>query len=242
MDHRAFWLPKRGNRPDECEDAWSANSMRGRFAVADGAAESAFARSWAQCLVDRFKDASGTGESWVDALPAIQSQWAAAFHGQQLPWYAEAKLQQGAFATFLGLIVGAEGSTARWWEAIAVGDSCLFQTRGAKLMAAFPLTAAEQFSNSPHLLGSRTPVTEIRTRRLRTTRGVGQANDRFWLMTDALAQWWLAEHQAARRPWESLEPLLLPADAEEDFAAWIEDLRDRQQIRNDDVTLLAIWL
>jgi hypothetical protein len=159
MEFREFWLPKRGNRRDEWEDAWSANTLRGRFAVADGAADSAYAGSWARCVVEHFvKQGTGPAESWVDVVPAVQAEWMAQFQDRQLPWYAEAKLQHGAFATFLGLAVDRDDSGATTWEAIAIGDSCLFQTCG-----------------------------------------------------------------------------------EEGFEAWIEGMRDRQQIRNDDVTLVAVW-
>jgi hypothetical protein len=242
MECRAFWRAKWGNRRDECEDACSANSLFGRFAVADGASESAYAGSWATWLVEHFvKESTGPVESWLETLPGIQAGWMAGFEGRELPWYSEAKLQHGAFATFLGLIVTDDVSDAATWEAIAIGDSCLFHTRGEQLLSVFPVTQADQFTNSPRLLGSRTAVSEIRANRLRSARGELQRDDRLWLMTDALAHWCLTEHQAARNPWQPLDALREAEFAEEDFANWIDQLRDNRQIHNDDVTLLAVW-
>ncbi|MFV1968041.1 MAG: hypothetical protein ACC628_21660, partial [Pirellulaceae bacterium] len=54
MDFQAFWLTKRGNCPDEWEDAFQADASAGRFALADGATDSVYAQSWGQCLVDHF--------------------------------------------------------------------------------------------------------------------------------------------------------------------------------------------
>ena len=55
---KRFQTSKAGNRPDECEDAsrviYSVHGDEARIALCDGASESAFARSWAQILVDAF--------------------------------------------------------------------------------------------------------------------------------------------------------------------------------------------
>ena len=241
MEYRALWRSKKDQLPEECDDAWAANSMRGRFAVADGATGSAYAGSWAKHLVQHFKEHAEAVEDWLDLLPDLQAGWMSRFEGRELPWYSEHKLQLGAFATFLGLVFQDVSSRTLRWEAIAVGDSCLFHTRGKELLAVFPVNDAQQFNNSPHLLGSRSAVSEIRAHRLSKAQGELKADDRLWLMTDALAQWCLAEHAASRDPWEPLESLREAEFAEDDFAVWIDELRDNQQIHDDDVTLMAIW-
>ena len=60
-------------------------------------------------------------------------------------------------------------------------------------------------------------------------------------MTDALAQWFLQQAETAQRPWELLDALRDAADGGATFSAWIAALRDARQIRNDDVTLMAVW-
>jgi hypothetical protein len=124
--------------------------------------------------------------------------------------------------------------TKKCWQALAVGDSCLFQVRANKLRRAFPLERAGDFSNAPWLLGSRGSTEAIKEKEVR---GGGDwiIGDRFWLMTDALAQWFLEQVEAGRQPWEALEPLLTDPRPQERFAAWIEELRDSHALRNDDV-------
>jgi hypothetical protein len=59
-------------------------------------------------------------------------------------------------------------------------------------------------------------------------------------MTDALAQWFLAQVEQGGKPWLELESLLHDNGNPQTFTAWIEGLRVARQLRNDDVTLLAV--
>jgi hypothetical protein len=65
-----------------------------------------------------------------------------------------------------------------------------------------------------------------------------QPGDTFFLATDALAQWVLAQHEAGVKPWATLCEL----KADEDFASFIAQLRQQRSIRNDDTTLLSVHL
>ena len=98
----AFSEPKRGSGPEEYEDACAGNLARGRFAMADGATESAYAGIWARLLVEEFVSSTTEEDGWHAWLAAVQARWEAAVGEKPLPWYAEIKWQQGAFATFLG--------------------------------------------------------------------------------------------------------------------------------------------
>src|SRR4051794_1385943 len=97
---RHFGLPRRGHSADEYEDACAGDARAGRFAVADGATESSFAASWARLLVEEFVRTPAPWSSW---LPALRQRWAAELQDQPLPWYAEAKAEEGAYATLLGV-------------------------------------------------------------------------------------------------------------------------------------------
>lgn len=240
MQFSAYWLSKRDNAAEEYEDAFAGDAQAGRFAVADGATESAFADSWARLLVEQYVCLpEGSIEQWAAAVPSAQQQWLAGVGGRALPWYAEMKISQGAFATFLGVALGVERGGRPVWQATSVGDSCLFHTRGAKLLRSFPVNHSREFGNSPSLIGSRTPPADICQRAVQA-RGAVAPGDRLWLMTDALSQWFLQEHEAGKRPWEEMESLLPLFETGPRFAQWIDALRNAKRLRNDDVTVLAV--
>jgi hypothetical protein len=233
----AFCEPKHGSGAEEYEDACAGNLSLGRFAVADGASESSYAGQWARMLVDEFVSTpSPEPAAWATWLPETQTRWELAVGHQPLPWYAEIKWQQGAFATFLGIVLKPPR-----WQALAVGDSCLFHIRGRQVCQACPVKCSQDFTNTPWLVGSRGFAPDMMALRELRCEGEFQAGDRLWLMTDALAQWFLVLMETGHQPWELLEPLLNVPDAASSFRAWIAALRDARQIRNDDVTLLGVW-
>jgi hypothetical protein len=156
-----------------------------------------------------------------------------------MPWYAEEKVRSGAFSTILGLTLrdtdrsGGTGS----WDAFAVGDSCLAHVRNDEILKTFPLSRAAEFNNSPFLLGSNSDSNREIEPHIQTVNGRWEREDKFYLMTDALATWFFREVEDSRTPWHILRDL----DTEGlSFRTWIEDLRNTRDIRNDDVTLYRI--
>jgi len=235
---QALRLPKQGHTESECEDAWVADPAAGRFAVADGASESAFAGLWARLLAEGFRAASRP-RRLTDWLGPARRAWSAAVSGLELPWYAEIKRDEGAFATFLGLSIRRPrpGRPPRW-GAVAVGDSCLIRVRKDGALRAFPLSCSADFGNQPALLRSRVGLDPVPRR----CSGSLRPGDRLFLMTDALAQWFLGRHEEGERPWEALAPLLSAPRPEAAFAAWVEERRGAGMLRDDDVTLLSLEL
>jgi serine/threonine protein phosphatase PrpC len=228
-------LPKHGNADAEYEDAWAVDAAAGRFAVADGASETSFAARWAQLLTEGFI-AAPRPAALSDWLADQRRLWLDEVNALELPWYAEIKREQGAFATFLGLGVRAPTAKRRGgWRAAAVGDSCLMQVRDGRCIHTFPVQKSAEFGNQPRLIGSRGADAKPDL-----GRGTLEAGDRLLLMTDALAQWYLQTHEAGGDPWEAVALVLADEKPQSAFADWIAWLRDRDDLRNDDVTLLAI--
>ncbi|MGA2034765.1 MAG: protein phosphatase 2C domain-containing protein [Thermoguttaceae bacterium] len=241
----AYCVPRRGSSRAEYEDAVAVDEAAGRYALADGATESSFAQSWAQLLVEGFvacgRDA---GERWPAPLGQLQRRWREAVPSGPVPWFAEAKLAEGAFAAFLGVILaGGTAAEPHRWQAAAVGDVCLFHVRDGRLLSAFPIQRAADFHSAPRLLGSRDGEQYWQQQAL-YRQGRALTGDRLWMMTDALAHWFLAEHEAGQTP--AVEICAALGDragengGEESFAAWIEQLRNAHRIANDDVTWLAL--
>lgn len=222
-----FYTPKAGHTLEEYEDRFAGDPASGRFAVADGASESAFAGQWARNLVDAYIRAP---ESWLpDARKRLRSELKS--QKTELPWHAEAKFEEGAFSSLLG-VAFEEGQ----WHAEAIGDSCLFQVCNDCLRRGFPIRRSSDFTNQPQLVKSRaTRVGGPRTKRVNLS-GDCRPGDVFFLMTDALAAWFLKEFEERRQPWKQLGAI----QTQEEFAAWVEARRTSGELRNDDVTMVVI--
>ncbi len=233
IEPAVFRQPKDGSRWAEYEDAVACSPRHQRFAVADGASASAFARLWARLLVRAYVAGRVSGESVETDLFAVQRRWSESVDCRELPWYAAEQARRGAFAALLGVAFTQTGS----WSALAVGDCCLFQVRGTSLHLAWPLSDADAFDNHPMLLGSR-PMANAQLRErgaILTTTGDWQPGDTFLMMSDALAAAFLRMFD----PNVALSVLSFQREAAA-FREWIGGLRRKRVIRNDDVSL--IWL
>ena len=248
---RRFSLPKAGNGPDEYEDAARSvypqrigvsGRRLARAAVSDGATESAFAREWADVLTDAFVTRPLdirhlTKDSLHNWLASAQDEWHGRVPWDRIPWHGEAKARLGAYATLLGLTVGVgpDGPGRLVWQAVAVGDSCLFLVRDGRLSLSFPLDDAAQFDNSPSLLCSNPESAGGPWENVRRAGDECAAGDLFILASDALACWLLARNAQGERPWETL--LALDRSG---WSAWVEQQRSAGLMRNDDTTLVII--
>jgi hypothetical protein len=172
----------------------------------------------------------------VSDLPILQAVWKQEVGSKPLPWYAEEKLRSGAFSSILGLNVEGGGS----WSAFAIGDSCLAQVRGEELCACFPIQRSADFSNRPRLVSSISGASGESLEAAMQLEGKWQEDDRFYLMTDALACWFLDRAEQGYTPWMDLE--LGSAGHRLRFARWVEMQRGSRTMRNDDVTLLRLEL
>lgn len=243
-----FWAPKQGNEDSEYEDAfWPRKSIEQRAtcfrcAVADGATETSYSGIWAKQLVRYWcKNCPATGFD-PDRFRSLQQRWSTIVRKRPLPWYAEENIRRGAFAAILGLVlyddVDREGSGPHW-QAIAVGDSCLVQMRDEEVLVRFPLADSAAFTNRPHLLSSNPAHTSRIVDHVRNMHGTWQAGDAFYLMTDALACWFMREDEKGRAPWRVFRDLNT-SDEVKPFREWVEVLRKEGAMRNDDVTLLRV--
>jgi hypothetical protein len=235
---QALWCPKRGHTPEEYEDAFAADEPAGRFAVADGASESSFAGLWARLLARHGARAAGGAFEHEDWLREPRLLWSADVDARPLPWYAEAKREQGAYATLLVLTVRppAGGKPGRW-HALAVGDSCLFRLREGSLRAAFPVEESVAFDRNPELIGARPDAPAVVPQQ---AHGESRVGDHYLMMTDALAQWFLRESESGNKPWAEVARVLDGPEPDAAFTAWVEGLRDLGGLHNDDVTLVSI--
>lgn len=236
-----YWAPKAGNTADEFEDAfWPGRGGRYggeslRCAVADGATETSFAALWARLLVSGFGRRRLPPHRLRDALLPLQAKWRAETTTRPLPWYAEEKLRSGAFSSLLGVTLSAAAGTDRTvWRAWTVGDSCLLIVRDGEVRTAFPLQSAAEFTSRPHLLSSLPGGNSGLERVVAWAGGECAPGDVLYLLTDALACWFLACHESGGAPWHVLD------DARRSFGGWVESERAAARLRNDDVTMVRV--
>lgn len=244
-----LWQPKAGSADNEYEDASAHMERVGSFgrvtvAVADGATESLLSRQWANLLVKRFVrqwDGPDYLERWLtNTLRAWQNEKRAylnrrAHSGKPVQWYEEPGLEAGAFAALLGVVL-TRTPNGFVWRATALGDCCLVQVGDDGLRRAFPMQNAVAFNNRPFLLSSNPARNGAIREHFMFANGAMQRGDRLYVMTDALAAWFLRQAETGAQPWMELNSFLAP-DA---FAAWISEKRAAHVMRNDDVTLIQL--
>jgi len=242
---QAFWLPKAGNSIEEYEDAfWPELKIDQcaeafKFAVADGATTTSFSGLWARMLVRAYCEGQLAQTKLSKFLPDLQKEWFEQIGKKPLPWYAEEQLRRGAFSSLIGLTLKEFifNEKQRYkWEAMAIGDSCLFQVRGGRLIHPFPLVRSEEFNNRPYLLSSNPSSNNHLKENVVRRKGAWESGDEFYLMTDALACWFLKSIEENDNPRELLRDIV----TSDQFADLITELRKSRVIGNDDVTLLRI--
>lgn len=252
---KAFWTAKAGNSEAEYEDAfwpivdaeWDVRSFR--YAIADGATQASFSRLWAQLLVRAYCKGQLGSHKLHKPLRALQDRWTREVAKKPLPWFAQEKVRQGAFAAILGVTFiqhdenDEDAQDDGLWTAFALGDSCLFHIRNNQLLLAFPLKHSEDFNNSPMLLSSN-PLNNTQIEAVVLMhRGSWRKGDLFFLMTDAMACWFL------RRLEDLSDPILqlTAVRSQEEFIQLVErerqclDDEGRKIMRNDDLTFFRIF-
>ena len=247
---RTFWLPKAGNSDEEYEDAfWPPEGvddqpLRGfRCAIADGATETSFSGAWAQLLTRHWCEVQNL-DSFRAALPALQEEWGSQIGSVPMAWYAEEKARAGAYSSLLALDFSGEtpgNDSPINWTAVAVGDSCLFRIRGGGTKP-FPLNHSDEFNSRPYLLSTTSMIADDLSENLLIESGSCMPGDVFYLMTDALACWFLRRHEEGQNIAESL----LDLDGPEMFQRIVDGQRavrdpdGQPYLRNDDVTLYRL--
>ena len=247
---RGFKVPKIGETPASCQDAWRSNHPgEGRFspanlrvAIADGASTASASGLWSQILVD----ASVMGMApWsrqirrLSKIPILRHRWyygARAALPKPLPWFAETALDRGAYSTLMKVQI--KGNT---WEAEGWGDSCLFHIRPGKpvqdpvQVKVVPNLKPEDFSEHPFLLASVPGHDQDLIRKMVLGKGDLQRGDVLLLATDALACWLLTTEA-----WPKTLQELNAIRSDEAFADWVEELRRERGLKNDDTTLVLV--
>jgi Protein phosphatase 2C len=233
-------LPKAGATAAEYEDSFDYSAESGIAAVSDGASNNFESRSWARLLTRAFvhrPPAEFTAPQVLDWVDSVAAEWSESIPWQDLTVFEETKAALGSAATLVGLkfespaLRKSEGS----WRCLALGDSCLFQVTRGQLVKSLPIAKSADFDIHPPLLSTRAENSKLITDQLITAHGGWRAGDTFYLLTDAIAAWFLLEFEQGGSPWEVLSSL-----DEQSFASFVDEKRAQKLMRNDDVTVVAL--
>jgi hypothetical protein len=235
-----FATPKQGNTPDQYEDAWAVDAELGHLAVADGATESFASRTLASLLVTHYvrQPPIHDPDNVLEWLKPLAAKWHESIPWDSLAWYTRAKAEQGAFAALLGISFTQQTSSDELiWNAMAIGDVCMFQVRDNHIITSFPITHSNLFGSTPPLLATLTEYSRRSLTDLCIASGKLQHGDLLLICTDAIAAWFLQRAEQGSTLWIDLQEI-----SEETMCALIDRERSSGSMRNDDVTVLAAQL
>jgi serine/threonine protein phosphatase PrpC len=238
-------LPKIGETEKNIQDRFAVSADNNLIAISDGAGSSLYPSQWAEILVEHFCHTSSepiaiAQQSYEEWLQPAQEKWRQ-YYLERLTnpnrkwWQGGSQLKSHAAATFVGLkAVDELNSEQKRWQAIAVGDSCLFKlTKNTAELISFPLQKAEEFKGTTQCFFS---LPEYSSFPPQFIEGVCEQGDIFLLATDALSQWLLTEYEQQSTLWQEIFTL----DNSEEFIAFVEKLRREKSIKNDDITGLIV--
>ena len=247
----ATWhTPKAGYETDEYEDAFAVSEPTDtaplRVAVTDGATGATFSALWATLLAQDYANGKLTPETLVSRAGRLSQEWNRQVQGNPLPWYAQAKItRDGSHAALCGVTITPGTGT---YHALCVGDCAVFHLRPVPdsdddfaLVRALPYARWDDFGSSPVLIGTSSAKHVGLAAHIVTGAGVLEPGDVLYVMSDALAAWFLREWEKKRAPWKWLAPLDLPDGAgDATLSATVRDLRDTKRLKDDDVTVVRV--
>jgi hypothetical protein len=243
VDVRSYLTQKLGSDRNECEDALGFNTSSKAFAVADGATEAYGSRYWARILVKSWirRPIIFPRSQFLDFVRLLGERATSRWSNKQLPWYAEEKARAGSFAAFVGVLFDCDGDRIRW-RVLAIGDSCFIHTRRGEIVCSVPLSEPEQFSYRPVLLPSNPSAQSLITEEgVREYEGIAQAGDMFFLLSDAVASWFLAAKKSNVARANEFERLI-GGGLTSDLDIFFDEQRASDQMRNDDIAALCVRL
>jgi hypothetical protein len=236
MKIRVLHAPKEGSDEEQYEDAWAMHAHADGthlLAVADGASTAVFAREWAGLLVNTFVQSQTLpdDDTLFATVESLSSTWRTSVEDKATTWWAQEKLPNGSSATLL--LAQVSDTTLNVLDVLAIGDVCLFVVREGRLKYAFPLTRSQKFDTHPMLLTTKKPTANPTVKRYSFPL---EANDTLYLLSDAVACWFLEQYEAKKKPWDMIPP------SDPELAAWLAVLREKKEMKNDDVTIMIATL
>lgn len=222
----------------DCADRYAYNKSQNKFAISDGVSKSFFPKIWAHILVNKWVDSREFDEAQyiLDCQKDWLKQVTEIVNKADAKWFTKNAFnrKEPGLATFVGLRFYKKKK--EWfWKADALGDSFLFFVpKKIKDFTKECIVLSSKlepivFDNFPDYLNSlgNNHKGEKQLKENPLTSGT------FYLMTDALAEWFLNEKDNAVSKisvWEN----------QKDFERFVDEERHNKKLGNDDTAILTI--
>ncbi len=239
---RSFQIHKKGLSKAECEDKMyispKISDSALRLAVADGATESIFSDVWANILVKSYVEQGADFFNSPNLNHACQcflqkTNQLISEMPETRQWFVYEKLDRGTHAT----LAAVEFLSPNKIQILTVGDSCIFWRSGEKDgITMFPNLSPAEFKAFPAAICHLEKTWHNLKKKILIEEYQIQDDLRMILCTDALACWLAKELQNDSQAWENLFNI----SDDISFERFIENLREQNNIQNDDVTLVLI--
>jgi hypothetical protein len=238
---KGFITSKKAELYSDCADRYSVSTQNLKFAISDGVSRSFFPKLWADILVKKFTSQNEiTNIHSSQLLNECRNEWKEKIHkivtSENTKYYTlnAYNRNEPALATFVGLEFVKKTKT---WNAHAIGDSFLFfipkneheniihcSTKGDKIENII-------FDNYPDYFNS---IGDNKGK-LKTLKNQQIKEGTFYLMTDALAEWFIKYRDEATDALKHIK-------TQEEFEEIIDKERESNRLSNDDCAILIIQL
>jgi hypothetical protein len=181
-----------------------------------------------------------TPEAFAGWTQSVSNRFEKYWRSRHLSWFAEEKARGGAFAAFVGLSFYESGE-ALFWQAIALGDSCLLIRRDDEIVESIPLADPASFNSRPILVPSKVDSLETAAASIVCKSGRVEPGDTYLLLSDAIAAWYLRlwGDDGGRCQARTFEEFVARSSYE-DLQVLLNTGRQGGLLRNDDVAAIVV--
>lgn len=248
-----FITPHIGDKMFQCDDQFAINLEKLRFAIADGSSSDFFSKIYSRLLCDAYVNEGDVLLS-ERSVEKINVQWKdevvnklslAGCRPGSFPYVRFQKRDPGC-STLIGLSLMSHPEGKNEFQCVGLGDSMMFFIPAGSSCPKWQFSSDtdEPYAFNPNITFGYTPViaNSYSTHWLKNIRSFSGTleNGVFILVTDGLAEWLL--HDKDESTIHMKFQKLLEIHSEADFVTFIDVIRKEENAKNDDMTLLKIYI
>lgn len=233
---KGFITSKKSELYSDCADNYAINKEHNKFAVSDGVSKSFFPKIWSDILVNKYVNQKDwkNEEFIIECQKEWQSKIDEIVNQPETKWFTKSQYNRKdpALATFVGLQFL---ESDQKWIAQALGDSFLFFIPKDSNKIEIQLSSKPEpvvFDNFPDYFSSIS---------IHPQKGKVKIKERpmvegtFYLMTDALAEWFLLNTEQAKQTLDNIK-------TQEQYLETIANERNANRLNDDDSAVLILEL